>query len=365
MCLYLKEKESGSFAFSLQWHITAKCDQHCKHCYMYNSPTYNSEIRNELSLSKCKLIIDDYLRISTNITKGGTIVFAGGDPLLREDFFDILKYASKSGVSTIAIIGNSYHVDLDTARRLKENGVCSYQLSLDGMKDIHDSLRKPGSFDDTLRGFKVLKEAGLSTSCMFTISKKNAHQLTDVINLIAEIGVDSFDFGRVVPTGSGRNLINDLMEPFEYKELLLRVNEQYKRLKDTGYTTHFGFRDNLWGHLLKDCELGSFNVLPEGCELKRGCLIGKGGLVILADGKVMGCRRLPVIVGKVPDEGLADIFEKSDKLLYLKNASERICHYSNGTDKRCSGCLAVRYSANNGDLSACDPQCWIKEGFKA
>ncbi len=364
MCLCLKEQESGSFTFTLQWHITAKCDQSCKHCYMYNSPTYNSEIENELPFSKCKLIIDDFLSTTKHYKKEGSIVFAGGDPLLREDFFDILKYASTNGVYNIEVIGNSYHLDKNTAKKLKDNGVSFYQLSLDGMKDMHDFLRKPGSFDNTLLGFEILREAGIFTSCNFTISKKNMHQLSEVIDLVTKMGVDSFDFGRVVPTGSGRNFKSDMIEPFEYKELLIKTDEQYKALKKAGCKTHFGYRDNLWGLLFDTDDLRrDFDLLPKGCVLERGCLIGKAGLVILSDGSVMGCRRLPVIVGKVPENSLIDIFEKSDYLLYLKDASKSACCYSADTEKHCSGCLAVKYSSSNSDLSACDPQCWIKEGF--
>jgi len=61
LCVCLIDSKTGQATFSLQWHITAKCDQKCKHCYMYDSPFYESEKNNELSLSDCKAIIDDFL----------------------------------------------------------------------------------------------------------------------------------------------------------------------------------------------------------------------------------------------------------------------------------------------------------------
>jgi MoaA/NifB/PqqE/SkfB family radical SAM enzyme len=199
---------------------------------------------------------------------------------------------------------------------------------------------------------------------MFTVNKKNMKELYEVINLVSEIEVDSFDFDRVVPVGSGEKFANEMIEPLEYKELLTRVDEQYKMLKKAGCKTHFGYRDNLWGLLYNDSEiLHKFDLLPEGCELERGCLIGKAGLVVLSDGSVMGCRRLPVIAGKVPEKSLIDIFENSDTLLNLKKASEKSLCKSGGVNRYCCGCLAQRYSSSNGDLTACDPQCWIKDSF--
>jgi len=52
---------------------------------MYDSPFYESEKNNELSLSDCKAIIDDFL--TPKALKKGGIYFTGGDPLLRDDFF--------------------------------------------------------------------------------------------------------------------------------------------------------------------------------------------------------------------------------------------------------------------------------------
>jgi len=63
---------------------------------MYDSPFYESEKNNELSLSDCKAIIDDFL--DTKGLKKEGIYFTGGDPLLRDDFFDILEYTAGKNI---------------------------------------------------------------------------------------------------------------------------------------------------------------------------------------------------------------------------------------------------------------------------
>jgi len=82
--------------------------------------------------------------------------------------------------------------------------------------------------------------------CMFTLSKKNMNQLTEVIRLAAEIGLDGFDFDRIVPVGSAQDMKEEVIDPLEYKELLLEVDNEYKKLRAKGCRTQFGYKDNLW-----------------------------------------------------------------------------------------------------------------------
>ena len=47
------------YTFTLQWHITARCQQHCKHCYMHDEPSYQSELSNELGHEDSIKVIED------------------------------------------------------------------------------------------------------------------------------------------------------------------------------------------------------------------------------------------------------------------------------------------------------------------
>lgn len=347
------------FSFSLQWHVTAKCDQTCKHCYMYDSQFYEQEKNNELSLEDCKKVLDDFSGLINRWKVKGSIFFSGGDPILRPDFFEILKYTQTKRLYQVGVMGNSYHLDQPTALELKNSGVSVYQISLDGLKATHDYFRKPGSFDDALRGYKVLQDAGISTTCMYTVSKKNMNELLDVINLVAELGLTAFDFDRLVPVGNGKQLREDVIPGEEYRELLLRVEQEYKKLEAQGCKTQFGHKDNMWG-LLRS-EQGDYEKLPdlpEGCGVHMGCLIGWQGVSIISDGSVMACRRLPVLIGKVPDQTLADIFINSPVLNEMRNFNEIEKCKDCDLVSNCRGCRAIAYGASNGNYYAKDPQCW-------
>jgi len=343
--------------FNLQWHLTAKCDQHCKHCYMYDEPTYDSELNNPLTLEQCKTVIDDFDEMLSNVELKGRINFTGGDPLLREDFFQILEYAnSKKNISALCVLGNPYHINEKTAKKLKKLGVSKYQISIDGLETTHDYFRKPGSFKESLRAFRVLKKVGIKTICMFTLSKKNAADLIPVIELVAKEGINIFAFSRLCAVGTGKKLKNEVLTPLEYKELLYNVLEKFRVLEEQDCRTKFTRKDNLWTLLYQD--LGLLPPLPKNKKtIYRGCGIGMSIMCVLADGTVYACRRFPSPVGKVPEQKLWDIFTKSKQLNeYRKYEKMEKCSKCDLL-QFCRGCPAVSYGAY-GSYFAPDPQCW-------
>ena len=110
---------TGRRHFILQWHLTAKCPNNCAHCYLQDSDAYVSEIDNELSMSDCLKVIDDFHQTTQAWRMPARINFTGGDPLLKSEIFDLTKYTSKLNIM-VGILGNPEYLDYETARRLKE-----------------------------------------------------------------------------------------------------------------------------------------------------------------------------------------------------------------------------------------------------
>jgi len=342
---------------SIQWHVTVKCDQRCSHCYVYDERTYERERTGELSLRDCRRVIDDYAATLRRWGALGDIGFSGGDPLLREDFFDILAYAQKRGFGDMGVLGNPYHLDARTARQLRETGVSAYQISVDGMRETHDRIRKRGSFAASLKAFEVLKAAGIETLMMFTLTPENKDDLIEVIRLADEIGVDGFTFARVSAVGEAARGANPITAS-EYREIYLRAVGEYERLRKRGSRTSFMLKDHLWAPLF--VETGR---VPDVAALRNRrdalpCGMGEAHLTILADGTVLPCRRLPLPVGRVPQQALADIWLNSKLLNQLRNQKRYrkcgLCAYAD----HCMGCPAVAFG-QTGDPFAADPQCWV------
>ena len=349
--------------FSLQWHITSKCDQRCSHCYIFNSKEANK--KEDLSFSTISKIMSDFFSSCKTLDVYPDIALTGGDPLLRNDFFQILSEINNKiskfgfGQFNIDIMGNPFHLNKDTCAKLKDHNISSYQLSLDGMENVHDSIRKKGGFRRTLEAIESLKNAGVNVHVMFTLSKTNSEDLFPLVRLLSEMNVDCFAFARL--SRPEFMSLDDYKKisfyPDEYKHYLSRV----KKLYDSTYSseknkTYFALKDHLWKLFM--FEMGELSFVGGNRDIVcSGCNLGISNLSILSDGTVYACRRFKSKVGKVPDEKILDIFLNSKQLNFyrqLENFSKcskcELLQY-------CRGCGAVAFNYS-GSYFDPDPQCW-------
>lgn len=351
----MENQEKIKNHFTLQWHLTTECDQYCKHCYLHDTTNYKIESDNSLEYNKCIKIIDDFAEMTNRWRILGRINFSGGDPLLRSDFFKILKYARKRNL-IVGILGNSNHLDYETAIKLKKLGLYNYQMSIDGLAKTHDEFRgKIGLFNDTFRAIRILREVGIPSVLMFTLYKQNSDELINIIDIVSKEKVSYFDFSRLVPIGTAKSMKDKLLEPLEYRSLLLRALEEYKRLKNGGCNTYFGKKDPLW--VLLYHELGILKQIPKDGLLYGGCSIGMNSVSLTSDGRVYMCRRLPIEIGKVPEENIRDIFIGSEKLNEIRDFRNLKDCSKCELVSLCRGCLAISYAVY-GDYLKKDPQCW-------
>ena len=100
------------------------------------------------------------MKIIKNEAEVPSVSFTGGEPVLRTDLTELIKFAKSLGMWT-NLITNATLITKDTARGFKKAGLDSAQVSLEGsFEDIHDNIvAKKGAFRKTLEGLKNLKEA--------------------------------------------------------------------------------------------------------------------------------------------------------------------------------------------------------------
>jgi radical SAM protein with 4Fe4S-binding SPASM domain len=324
--------------------------------------------QKELSLDVLSLIAEDMIRTSKTLKANPVFVLTGGDPMMHPEFWQLLQIINeltdRFRVKTaIDILGNPFYVNSSSVLRLRENHVRKFQLSLDGLKRKHNILRSPGSYEETFKAAEVLKEAGIRTTCMFTLSKFNAPDLIKVMREVAEKKFDAFAFARFCrPSKWSRKQYKEQMfNPLEYKKLLAEVDKVRQELAITHPRTKFVLKDHLWE--LFFYEKYSEEQKKEIDEINRqkivvgGCSLGIASLSILADGTVYACRRFYGPIGKVPSRKLIDLFIKSKKLNSYRDLSRykkcRTCPLL----YVCRGCGAVAYGYS-GSFFDPDPQCW-------
>ncbi|MCK9298854.1 MAG: radical SAM protein, partial [Methanoculleus sp.] len=137
---------SGVLAFSdirwpvVFWNITNRCNLLCSHCYIRAGP--GQERENELTTKEGLHLIDDLAAMRVPL-----LLFSGGEPLIREDFWELAGHAKERGLVT-ALSTNGTLITPAVARRLRDTGVEYAGVSLDGATaETHDGMRNvPGSF---------------------------------------------------------------------------------------------------------------------------------------------------------------------------------------------------------------------------
>lgn len=341
--------------FMLQWHITVRCQMRCQHCYIYDKETYANELKNELDFNTCLRVMDDFVHMCKMLKVRPSIHFTGGDPFLRDDFFELMKEARQRDIE-IGILGNSFMLDDNNVKRLLDLNISLYQLSLDGMENIHDMLRQRGSFKDIIRAIKLLKRNNIRTMISMTLSKLNSQDIFPLMDCVGELGVDIFTYARFCPTGEGKNKKEWLFTAEEYRDFVKLVNKKIEEKKEENCSTLYGKKCYLLSTLLA-YEEGRLKLPPQDNKIYFGCSLGIHGLILLANGEVHACRRFYSRVGSIKEEKLLDIFINSPQINEYRNVELLQKCSKCELLQVCRGCPAVS-NAVYGDWTAPDPQCW-------
>ncbi len=351
------EYEKGVQGISLQLHITAECDQRCKHCYMFNSEHYKSQIKNALSKQEWIKLIDEYFEFLSEYQSSGLIALTGGDPILSPYFWDILNHIkiNYSMRCTVLVLGNSYHITKEVAKKMKSLGVYGYQISIDGLKETHDYMRKEGSFDDAMRALEILHTEGIRTITAFTVSKLNGKEIIPLFEYLQKLSfIDAFGFDRMIPTGNGKKIKDEIFTGKEFRQLLFDILK-YEVFSNPNII--LSKKEGMWKVLLY--ELGLIDPIDtsEKKSFITGCNCGTGTTSVLADGTVFPCRKLEIPAGKYPEKNFKELFinNKVTKL-FRAHKSYKGC-FRCEANIVCKGCPSMKYAVT-GDFFGYDPYCW-------
>lgn len=342
----------GKPSFAFQWHITDECDQRCKHCYLFAEGGVSGFER--MGFDDMARVLDDIEAFGRDMGREPYVYLTGGDPILHPDFWRLAELLHARGIMW-AVMGNPFHLTPDTCARMKALGCRKYQLSFDGLRDTHDLFRKPGSFDASVAAVGTIRDAGIWCAAMTTVSSVNALEIPELIDLMAELEVDVYAFGRYCPTSGQRRDEFHISAP-DYRDFLLRCQQRIEAHEAAGCVTTFQRKDHLF--TLLEWEQGKFEI-PTDAEdgmVYDGCHCGTSHMTILPNGDVYACRRMESKVGNVFESSLRDIF--------LGSAMEA-CRQFDKFEKCskcellgwCRGCPAVA-AGYTGGMYAADPQCW-------
>ena len=347
----------------LFWESTIKCNLTCAHCRRIES---DEQAHTDLSTAQAKALIEQLAELGKGQPMMPVLVFSGGEPLCRDDLFELIGQAKSLGI-TPALATNGTLIDTTVAKQISDSGVARVSVSLDGATaEIHNRLRQlEGSFERAIEGIGHLRDRQVPFQINITLTKHNAHQLEDVYELARSLGAVAVHIFMLVPVGCGQSLAEtDMLSPEQYEQKMVDIcsldgrGELQMKVTCGPHYERVIRQQGLYKARMKAGHSGG--AVPgrggHGAP-SRGCLAGLGVLFVGHQGDVFPCGYLPVNCGNVLEDKLSDIWCGSKDLARMREGSELegkcgVCGYK----QICGGCRGRAYAAS-GNYMAEEPFC--------
>ena len=332
------------YPYHVVWEVTTRCNLDCVHCYAGSVGSKQAE----LSTVEGKRLLDQIAAID----KFRMIVITGGEPLLRQDIFQLVEYAGKLGFKII-FSTNGTLLTPDTAKDLARLGVVNFSISLDGFTPgCHESIRrKPGCFQGAIDGIKAAAKAGVCLQVNFTAMHRNLPELPGVIDLAESLKADIvMVFQAIPPPGEGESLELDADEQAHLMQIIAEKQRRSRALLMPVCTPGY------WPWLVEHRRFSPGRGLRS--KAFSGCGAGSGFSYVRFDGEVWPCNFIPVSAGNVRENSFADIWTHSPLLQGFRHQPRQVKGICGECQHQsiCGGCRG-RALAHAGDLFTADPLC--------
>ncbi|MBN2402877.1 MAG: radical SAM protein [Spirochaetes bacterium] len=347
------------------WNVTRTCNLKCVHCYTdSDNKLYTGELTTDEGL---KLINQLAL---FNIP---SLLFSGGEPLMRKDIFELIEHASVKEIRPV-LSTNGTLIDKDNAKRIRDSGIVYVGISLDGMESVNDEFRgQKGAFLKAMKGFENCRSAGQRVGLRLTLTKRNYKDLQKIFDFIEKEQINRACFYHLVYSGRGENMYKDDLSHSESRDamdiILARTKDFFDRGLDINILTVDNHADGVYIYRKLEEE-----KRPEA-ENTRALLEWNGGG---ANSTGVGIGNIDFngnvhpdqfwqdyTFGSIKNRNFGDIWtDESDalmhglkhKALFIKGRC-RLCVYKS----MCTGAMRVRAQRTFGDPWAPDPQCYITD----
>ncbi|NLW80991.1 MAG: heme b synthase [Desulfovibrionales bacterium] len=334
----------------IAWEVTRSCNLACKHC---RAEARLEPYEGELDTVEAKALIDTFPEVGNPI-----IIFTGGDPMMRPDVYELIRYATDKGLRCV-MSPNGTLITPETGAMMREAGVQRCSISIDGPDAAsHDEFRGvQGAFDASMRGIGYLKAAGIEFQINTTVTRANLGSFKQIFDLCQSLGAAAWHIFLLVPTGRAAQLGAEVITAQEYEDVL---------------NWFYDFRKTTKMHLKATCAPHYYRIMRQRAKaegvpvtvenfgldaMTRGCLGGTGFCFISHVGQVQPCGYLELDCGNVRTTRFPEIWKSSKQFKQFRNQDEYegkcgICEYH----KVCGGCRARAHSMDHNYMGE-EPLC--------
>ncbi len=334
------------------WEVTGACNLRCIHCHAVSGQA----AKDELTTDEGKRLIDMIAAES----EFRTLIYTGGEPLVRPDIFELLRHSQKAGLANI-IATNGTLIDEEMAFKLKDHGVVCHAISLDAADpSVHNMVRnKAGAFDLAMRGIEATRKAGIMLQTNTTAMEYNMPHLPELIDYADRCGAGIMLMYQLVAVGRGEKIEQATLKKSANQHLSELISEKQK---SCSMIIEPVAGPQYWPYLLEKGGIRGGPLLKLAEKVFHGCAAARGFVYIKANGDVWPCPFVEVSGGNVRNTGFHQIYHESELFRNLRRREETLkglcgeCRYKTV----CGGCRG-RAHAYTGDYLAEDPRCFMRE----
>lgn len=346
------------------WNSTRTCNLKCRHCYMSSDA---KKYQNELTTAEAKQFIDDLADFNVPV-----LLFSGGEPLIRPDFFELADYAAKKGVRP-TLSTNGTLITPEVARKIKDIGVGYVGISLDGLREVNDKFRgKAGAFEAAMNGIKNCVAVDQRVGLRFTINHHNIQELENIFDFIEEENINCVCFYHLVYSGRGNQMMDEDVTAEESRRAMDIIIRRTRDFEERGLKKEILTVDNHCDGVymyLKALQEGKDELAQ---QIKKYIAMNGGNRSGMAFAEVdpLGYVHPDQFTqhhtfGNVRERKFGDIWQDitnpimaglKDRKPLLKGRCSKCKFLDN-----CNGNFRTRAEARTGDFWESDPSCYLTD----
>jgi len=270
------------------------------------------------------------------------LVLSGGEPLLRPDIYELIRYGTDRGFR-MGLGSNGSLIDDKVARNLKEAGIKTVSISLDScVPERHDDFRGvTGSWQKAVQAITALKQNGVLVQVNTTVTQQNYSEIDNIMTLTERLGVENFHLFFLVPTGRGAKMAD--ISPAMYEEM---IRSTFAKSAKHKLNTRPSCAPQFM-RIAKDVGLDMRQWI-------RGCLAGLYYCRVYPNGDLTPCPYLPIRLGNIREKEFSEIWFNSDVLKNLRDFN-KLKGKCGACEHRvlCGGCRARAYGLSGDFIDFC------------
>jgi AdoMet-dependent heme synthase len=334
------------------WEATRACELACIHCRA-EAVAHRDPL--ELSTAEAKTLLGQIAEFDGPM--GPHVVITGGDPLQRPDLMELIRYGASIGVNVSVTPAGTPRLTAAVVRELKEAGMASMGLSLDGSSAaIHDAFRRvDGSFRWTVGAAEAAREHQIPVQINTMVTASTLPDLPRIYELVKTLGIARWALFFLVTTGRGREL-----EEISAEESERLLNWLWSLMRSSPFpikTTEAPYYRRIAYLKMRSRGLTEAQILENPVGRGFGIRDGNGIVFVSHTGDVSPSGFLPVVAGNVRRNTLPEIYRYSDLFRSVRDPEQFVgkcgyCEYR----ALCGGSRARAYAAT-GNVLESDPLC--------